>query len=744
MACAGVAVAFASDIHDASDPMAEVTEKVISKGVAASAKTKRSKSPTVVLTASPALVPYGGNFTLAWSSTNATRCVASGGWSGDRAVSGSVVVSDLRSSETFTLTCTGKKGTAAQSVVVEASAPSLPSVTLTAVPQQVASGQTVTLSWTTQFATGCTASDGWSGVKDTNGQQSVGAPGTNTLFTLTCTGPGGSRLAQTLVTVVPPSLSYRYRGLINLDPTYLVAAATSQSALPEFGDLNGDGHLDLLALGTDAPFAGSAMPPNPARPGRVFLGDGRGGFAPAPASLFPVDDLLTVAPRKVLWADFNGDGRSDVFVADHGWDGPPFPGQQNLLFLSTPEGGWRSATATLPQVSDFSHTAAAADIDRDGDIDIFVGNGYNNSAVPLTAPYLLINDGQGHFTRNDADVPVAPGQALYMFPASGGAVHFAGAAFSDLDKDGWPDLVVTADATGSFDKFRQTTIFWNEGGRFDGTNVTRLTEPSGLSAHTDLDASFADFDGDGRMDIVLIGTNGNPSYDAGYVQVFRGLGQRQFLDVTAQVLPADGQLAAVDGVRTGRPWPIWVRVGDFNGDLAPDFWVEVTAASPRQDTPIVWINDGKGNFSVIKTAFFVEAGQEWQFGGGVLLPSSTGFQNYSVQSYPGSGGLLLTGRVTSTPYFGRPDDVGDDVLIGTASTNWFVGGRGNDVIDGGAGVDYATYFGKASGYSIVPNPTGGGASGFTVIDIDLADGDEGTDTLSSIERLRFADKVIEL
>ena len=528
-------------------------------------------------------------------------------------------------------------------------------------------------------------------------------------------------------------MSYSYRGLIKLDPTYVVTEKTSQSALFEVGDLNGDGHLDLLVLASDGPFSGSAMPPDPARPGRVFLGDIQGGFSPAPATLFPIDELLTVAPRKVLWADFNGDGRPDVFIADHGWDGPPFPGQQNLLYLSTPEGGWRSATATLPQVSDFSHTAAAADIDRDGDIDIFVGNGYNNSGAPATAPYLLINDGQGNFTRNDADVPVAPGQALYMFPAGGGAVHFAGAAFGDLDGDGWPDLVVTAEVAGSFDKFRQTTIFWNQDGRFDSSNVTQLDEPAGLPFRTDLNANFADFDGDGLMDIVLIGTNGNPSYDGSFVQVFRGLGQRQFLDVSVQVLPAVGLGSAVDGIRTDTPWPVWVRVGDFNGDLAPDFWVEYTSRPVRQDTPIVWINDGTGGFSVLDAAFFVEAGQEWQFGSGLLVASSTGYQNYSVQSYPGSGGLLLTGRATSTPYFGRPDDAGAEVLVGTPATNWFVGGRGDDAIDGGAGLDWATYEGSRSRYEV-------GSLGSGKYRVAVLDGSsEGSDTLEGVERLKFAD-----
>ena len=112
------------------------------------------------------------------------------------------------------------------------------------------------------------------------------------------------------------------------------------------------------------------------QPGRVFLGDGDGRFSPAPANLFPVDTLLTVHPRKVLFADFNADGRADMFISSDGWDADPFPGEQNRLYLSRPEGGWRDATANLPQLSDFSHTSAAGDISGRGVLDIFVGNGY--------------------------------------------------------------------------------------------------------------------------------------------------------------------------------------------------------------------------------------------------------------------------------------------------------------------------------------------------------------------------------
>ncbi|MCJ2034860.1 beta strand repeat-containing protein [Methylobacterium sp. J-068] len=71
-------------------------------------------------------------------------------------------------------------------------------------------------------------------------------------------------------------------------------------------------------------------------------------------------------------------------------------------------------------------------------------------------------------------------------------------------------------------------------------------------------------------------------------------------------------------------------------------------------------------------------------------------------------------------------DAGDDVITG---------GAGNDVISGGAGIDTAVFSGKFAGYRIVTN----GVTA-TVTDIDLTDGNDGTDTLDGVEYLSFSDK----
>jgi WD40 repeat protein len=80
-----------------------------------------------------------------------------------------------------------------------------------------------------------------------------------------------------------------------------------------------------------------------------------------------------------------------------------------------------------------------------------------------------------------------------------------------------------------------------------------------------------------------------------------------------------------------------------------------------------------------------------------------------------------------------------DVLVGEAGADTLSGGLGNDSIDGGLGDDTATYVGAKSGYQIVPL-----GDGYTVIDTNLVDGNEGSDSLTGIERLVFADGTMSL
>ncbi len=82
-----------------------------------------------------------------------------------------------------------------------------------------------------------------------------------------------------------------------------------------------------------------------------------------------------------------------------------------------------------------------------------------------------------------------------------------------------------------------------------------------------------------------------------------------------------------------------------------------------------------------------------------------------------------------------------DTLTGDTNANILTGGLGNDTLDGGDGIDTAAFAGAVAGYSFTTIANADGlVTGFSAVtDTDTANGDEGTDTLTSIEQLQFAD-----
>lgn len=74
--------------------------------------------PTVVISAAPTSVSYGGSSELSWNATNATSCSGTGVWSGSEPTSGTQSTGSLTSTSNYQLTCTGPGGTASQAVTI--------------------------------------------------------------------------------------------------------------------------------------------------------------------------------------------------------------------------------------------------------------------------------------------------------------------------------------------------------------------------------------------------------------------------------------------------------------------------------------------------------------------------------------------------------------------------------------------------------------------------------------------------
>ena len=329
------------------------------------------------------------------------------------------------------------------------------------------------------------------------------------------------------------------------------------------GDLNGDGLADVVIARISYPLAYDAHPIG------ILLADGHGGFTDG-SSMWDGLPPRTQQGRQIIIADFNGDHRNDIFVADHGYDAVPFPGHPNALALSTPGGKLVDASANLPPESAFSHSAAAADIDGDGDLDLYIGNLCCGDG---TTAEILQNDGTGHFTRRLDLLP------SFMFDTEGH--RYTRSLFVDVNGDHAPDLVLPAD-----DHTTQSRVLLNDGtGHFHDAPAPLPPKPFGLDA-IGISVATLDVNGDGRPDLLVGYTRGNPFYQGRFVQVLIGNGDGTFRDETAQRLPQQ---------QDGQAWPYAIYVADVNHDGQLDFVVDANSGGSPEPSAI-YLDDGTGTY----------------------------------------------------------------------------------------------------------------------------------------------------
>ncbi|MCI0343082.1 MAG: VCBS repeat-containing protein [Planctomycetales bacterium] len=233
-------------------------------------------------------------------------------------------------------------------------------------------------------------------------------------------------------------------------------------------DVDRDGDPDLV-------FAGSA---------RLALwlnrGDGRFEDATDRAGFKDVGPLQSL--RGVLCADFDADGSRDLFLAVYG--GP------NQFYRGKGDGTFTEATvaAGLAESGVWSTCAAAADVDGDGDLDLFVGGYGTVRERPVDfmarngeADRLFRNRGDGTFE----DVTEAAGV--------GHTGYALAAAFADVTGDGAPDLYVAND-------FAFNALYVNRGdGTFEDRTKASKTNDVGMG----MGVSWADFDADGDLDLYV-------------------------------------------------------------------------------------------------------------------------------------------------------------------------------------------------------------------------------------------------
>jgi len=215
-----------------------------------------------------------------------------------------------------------------------------------------------------------------------------------------------------------------------------------------------------------------------------------------------------------------------------------------------------------------SYWAALGDLDGDGDLDAYLANGENEGVAPDT---VWLNDGKGKFSGGEEQ----PDE---------NETHFV--TLGDLDGDGNLDGVV--DATGA------GRVAWNDGtGNF--TYSSRYLYAEDVGAYTYF-PTLGDLDGDGDLDLAMGGCCGaslSPPDEAGV---------RHSANL---VWFNDGRGKLTDsGQRLGHAGTGMQAAGDVDGDGDLDLFDANSssmgndpAVSETNQPNVVWLNDGKGNYS---------------------------------------------------------------------------------------------------------------------------------------------------
>jgi enediyne biosynthesis protein E4 len=255
------------------------------------------------------------------------------------------------------------------------------------------------------------------------------------------------------------------------------------------GDYDNDGDADLLVTGYNAV--------------SLYRNDGRGSFTDIGAqSGIRGDGWMTSAG----FFDYNNDGHLDLFICRYlQWDftsgslfcGDHRPGGRgychpdrfkpisNYLFKNRGDGTFTdvSAASGVKAKPGKALGVAFADYNRDGLMDISVAN----DSYPQ---FLFKNNGDGTFAEVGLDAGVG-------YDEDGKTFAGMGTDFSDLDDDGWPDILTTALP------YQYFAFFHNDGkGGFDYLSLN-----SGLGAITRLFGGWGvrifDYDNDGTKDLFL-------------------------------------------------------------------------------------------------------------------------------------------------------------------------------------------------------------------------------------------------
>ena len=286
--------------------------------------------------------------------------------------------------------------------------------------------------------------------------------------------PADSSRDEQLFTDITSTIDLPYQHHENIftdfnEQAFIPHMVSTQGPKLAVADINRDGLEDFYVCGAKG------------QAGSLFQQTKDGKFIATNQSLFTAD--APFEDVNAVFFDADGDGDKDLYVVSGGNEARiPDSLLQDRLYINNGNGVF-SKSSSLSMLKGNKSVAIAADIDHDGDADLFVGGRVIAGRYgDIPESYILLNDGKGNF--HIADESAAPG------------LHSIGmvtdAVWTDINKDGWPDLVVAGE-------WMPITVFINEKGK-----LINSTQALGLQYTTGLWTSLhvADINNDGYEDLL--------------------------------------------------------------------------------------------------------------------------------------------------------------------------------------------------------------------------------------------------
>ena len=325
------------------------------------------------------------------------------------------------------VTCTAPQ--LLQNGVCVSPAPTTVSVSLSKSKATV--GSSVTLNWSSTNATTCVGLDNMTaGTQAASGSKSISPTvGGQFTYTISCDGTGGT-VKNSALLIVPMEVfktSYENKNSIPFDKTQiqsfrLLGIVRDSDEIWEnprdmtFGDFFQEGAYSAFAVSIRSRnlYGIAGLPDYPGKAYFLSL-DKNGKWIDRTTELLktPADRDVCVAASFSLTADFNNDGRPDVYVACHGLDydlpNADLATQQRInlehqvLFLSQKDGSYKRIDVPF---NIYGHQAAIGDINGDGFMDVITTNSrdFVGQGADIT-PFVLLGHGDGTFTRDNSIVP---------------------------------------------------------------------------------------------------------------------------------------------------------------------------------------------------------------------------------------------------------------------------------------------------------------------------------------------------